>query len=41
MYYDGVAVYDVYIAGYGYVESYDELYNIIDSYSDRNIFFSY
>lgn len=41
MYYDGTAVCKVYIAGYGYVDSYDELNDIIDSYSDRNIYFSY
>ena len=41
MYYDGNAVKDVFIVGYGSVDSYDELGDIIYSYNDRNIFFSY
>ncbi len=41
MYYDGTAVYNVYIAGYGYINSYNELVGIISNYSDRNIYFSY
>lgn len=41
MYYDGNAVKDVFIVGYGSVDSYDELCDIIYSYNDRNIFFSY
>lgn len=41
MYYDGTAIEQVWIAGYGSVDSTDELYNIIDDYWDRNIFFDY
>lgn len=40
--YDGYGkIHEVWIAGYGYVDSIDELYYIIDDYFDRNIFYDY